>query len=190
MKRSRKILFVLIGGLLILVLGGCLLYWIKVIHPLRVFHSEEINSIPQFDALNEDVLKKLPEPPPGVELISSGTTGILGPSNMHGRVLRLAYSIDGDIDFDSILMLYQNGLEPNGWYRLPKSQDDIVYYRGSSCVEIIIIAPSEEYNIDIWHDFLSQSFSPTLPPARLLTMRDFYETDILTCPPDKATLPP
>ncbi len=186
MIQSKKITLTLLGILLVLITGGYSFYWIKVVHPLDVFRTQEVNAIPKFDALNSAVLSELPEPPAGVELISSGASGILGPTNVHGRKLRLKYSVNSDFDLNNILVLYQNELEPKGWHGILTHQGErsIIYYRDTSCVQIIIISLAKEYQIEIWHDFLSQSFSPTLPPAQLLNMHDVGETDILTCPPN------
>jgi hypothetical protein len=185
MTKSKRVLLILVTIVLILILGAYFFYWIKVIHPLNVFRTQEANSIQQFDALNNAVLSELPDPPAGVELISSGTAGILSPTNVHGRKLRLEYSVDANIVFDEILMSYQSELEQNGWHGLPSYRGDrsVIYYRDSSCVEIIIISLVRKYYVEIWHDFQSQSFSPTLPPSWLLSMHDYYETDVLTCPP-------
>jgi len=154
-------------------------------HPLDVFRTQEVNSIQQFDDLNDAVLSELPEPPDGVELISSGTGGILSPTNVHGRRLRLEYSVNVNITLDNILTLYEIDLEQNGWHGLPSYRSDrsVIYYRDSSCVEIIMISLVRKYYVEIWHDFLSQRFSPTLPPSWLLNMHDYGETDMLTCPP-------
>jgi hypothetical protein len=41
---------------------------------------------------------------------------------------------------------------------------------------------TREFGINIWHDFLSQEFSPSLPPDELLYNWDMGKTDIVTCP--------
>lgn len=184
MTNSKRVILTLISILLVLVLGSYSIYWIKVIHPLDVFRTQEVNSIQKFDALNNDVLSELPEPPDGVELTSSGTGGILSPTNVHGRRLRLEYSFNVDIAPDNILTLYEIELEQNGWSGPSYVGDlSVIYYRDSSCVAITMISLVRKYYIEIWRDFLSQSFSPTLPPSWLLNMHDYGETDILTCPP-------
>jgi hypothetical protein len=160
----------------------------KSIYPWKVFRAQEINSIQYFDELNDAVLSELPDPSAEVELISQGTGGILSPANVHGRILRLRYSIDANSALTpvDILEYYQKSLTPEGWNETPLAlgdEESRLYTRGTACVEIVILFQAREYDIDIWHDFLSQEFSPTLPPIDLLHSYDYGKTDILKCPP-------
>lgn len=176
------------GAICIMGLGAWRYYWVKFIHPVEVFRAQELESIQYFDALNMSTLGELPNPSADVELISQGTGGILSPTNVHGRVLRLRYSIDPNSTLTpvSILEHYRRALIPKGWNESPLSlgdEESRLYTRGTACIEIVILFQAREYDIDIWHDFLSQEFSPTLPPLDMLHSYDYGKTDILTCPP-------
>jgi hypothetical protein len=170
-----------------LIAGWWVFYWIKYIHPVDVFRAQEVDSIPHFDALNQSVLGELPSAPQGVKLISQGTGGILSPTNLHGRRLVLKYvtNFNASLTSNTIVVLYENALIPKGWEESasPFGADSSLFVRNTGCIELVILVPANEYDVYIWHDFLSQDFSPTLPPPELLRMRDYGETEILTCPP-------
>lgn len=176
------------GAICIIGLGAWRYYWVKFIHPVEVFRAQELESVRYFDALNTSTLSELPAPLEGMKLISQGTGGILSPTNVHGRILVVRYSVTDNTDaaLDDIFDLYKSELIRKGW----EEKDGIrmvnyysqIYSQGTACVELAALYGTREFEIQIWHDFLSQEFSPSLPPAELLYNWDMGKTDIVTCP--------
>lgn len=183
MRSRKQSLWVKLVATLLALLAICISLWGIFLYPYRSFRAQEIETLPSYDALNDAVLKELPEPPEGVELKSKGSGGIVGPSNMHGRILRLTFSIVNTRPYD-IYTYYENALATKGWANVYRGE--IIYYRNTSCIKIKVYDSQflKEYYISIWQDFSAQDFSPALPPLWLLRFYDFGETDILTCPPE------
>jgi hypothetical protein len=188
-KYWLRLAMVMTGVILVIGLGAWRYYWVKFIHPVEVFRAQELESVQYFDALNAGTLNELPVPPEGMKLMLQGTSGILSPTNVHGRILILRYSVVNNTDaaLDNILDLYKSELIEKGWeekegIRMVNYYSQI-YSQGTACVELVALygAP-REFEIQIWHDFLSQEFSPSLPDSELLYNWDMGKTDIVTCP--------
>jgi hypothetical protein len=188
-KWLLKLTIVIAGIIFVIGLGVWRYYWVKFAHPIEVFRAQEVESIQYFDALNMGTWSELPILPEGRKLIPQGTSGILSPTNVHGRILILRYSVvdDADAAVDDILNLYKNHLIGKGWQQKEEIQMvnyySLTYSHGTACIKLLALygAP-REFEINIWHDFLSQKFSPTLPPAELLYNWDMGKTDVVTCP--------
>lgn len=187
-KHQVRLNVLLPGLILVMLLGGWLFYWIKFIHPINVFREQEIESIQYFDALNTIVLNNLPAPPEGMKVISEGTGGVLSPGNVHGRILVVRYSAINNTDeaLNDILHLYKSALIRTGWEEQEEIHIDdyysLTYSYGTACVKLVAFYGTKEFDFEIWHDFLSQEFSPSLPPTELLYNYDMGKTDIVTCP--------
>lgn len=187
-KQWIRLTLVIVGIVLIMALGYWFIYWIKFVHPLDIFRAQEIESIQYFDALNMTVLNELPAPTEEMKFISQGTGGILSPTNVHGRILVVRYAVLDNIDasMNNILNLYKSELTKQGWNEGEKVSIDgyysLTYSHDTSCVKLVALYGTSEFNLEIWHDFLSQKFSPSLPPSELLYHWDMGETDIVTCP--------
>ncbi|HCR71270.1 MAG TPA: hypothetical protein DIW23_07500 [Anaerolineae bacterium] len=187
---TRKVL----AGILIVILGCVATFWAKVIYPINKFERAERESIPKFDALNEKIAEDLPSPPDGIEFIKMQQLGIDYSKPINGRILVFYYSVPSYIDmaddqiesyYQDILLYYQSELRLKGWEIL-KSDRSSSYFRGielqknTACILIEFIR--EKFEITIWHDYLNQSFSPTLPDKQLLNIINVGKTDIWTCP--------
>ena len=190
-SKHRLGLAILIAGtILVIMLGGWLFYWVKFLHPIDVFRAQELQSVQYFDALNMTILSELPSLPDRLKLISQGTGGILSPTNVHGRILVVRYSVADNTDaaLDDILNLYKSELMRKGWEEKEEINNidgyySLTYSHGTACVNLVALyGGTREFKLQIWHDFLSQEFSPSLPPSELLYNYDMGKTDIVTCP--------
>lgn len=175
-----------IAGLLMLLLGCTALFWGAIAHPVMKFTREENNSIVKFDSLNEEIAKDLPTPPDGIEFTKTLQLGIDHSKPIHGRLLVAYYSINSNTNITDgeILLYYQTIPKLRGWevsedYR-SSGFPQIEFKKGAACILIDILF--QEYEITMWHDYLNQSFSPTLPDGWLLEILDLGKTDIWTCP--------
>jgi len=188
-KQRLQPAIVIIIVMFVIGLGVWRYYWVKSPRPIEVFRSQELEAVQDFDALNAGTLSELPVPPEGMKLIRQGTSGILSPTNVHGRILILRYSVidDADAAVDDILNLYKNYLIGKRWQQKDEIQMvnyySLTYSHGTACIKLLALygAP-REFEINIWHDFLSQKFSPALPAPELLYNWDMGKTDIVTCP--------
>jgi hypothetical protein len=173
-------------GLLILILGCFAAYWVIFERPVMEFAKEENNSIIKFDLLNENIAKDIPLPPDRVKLEKIYKLGIDDSKPIHGRQLVAYYSVTGETNMtdEEILSYYQSNLQLKGWNVLEDNRS--IYFQGielkkdTACIMIEFIL--EEYEITVWHDYLKQNFSPTLPDKWLLDIIDAGKTDIWTCP--------
>jgi hypothetical protein len=116
--------------------------------PLMVFRSEVNYASSEFDQLSDQILNELP-PPDGVELDHLDRFGTTG------RLLVAYYNLHGE-NTGSIDDYYDHLLNKNGWKIYPEHN---FYYRKFSCVRFSYMA-SSTYEIEIWHDFWKQPFSP------------------------------
>ena len=85
---------------------GYLWYQAEVVRPYEEFMLAEKETIPLFDAMNEDVYQSLPPLPPNSSLQGRGAIGILSPLYEHGRWLRIKVSTNQTKDF--ILKYYDS----------------------------------------------------------------------------------
>ena len=165
--------------IVILVGVGILWYYVSL---YENFRSEERNSLIRYDALNAAVLDKLPVPS-GAKQISKGSGGITGPTNVHGRMIVIEMVIT-NATYDALSSFYERNLLSLGWRRYDSNISFVqTFFRDKSCVSFLLHREDvSRYMIQIWHSFLGWEFSPKLPPLWLLNIRDYGETDILTCP--------
>jgi hypothetical protein len=185
---NRRIKMLLVGlGLLVTLLLGCAFYlWMRYVRPVNFFFEQQAKTTPLFDALNKKVFDEFSHPE-GVELIRAGFLGNGIPGGSHGLMLRADYSVvDDTLSLSDIRSYYEDQFAKNGWEQRSSPDDEyrLFYARGTACIDITIIMNSRyrEYELEIWHDFLAQDFSPELPPLDLLKIFDGYETWIMTCP--------
>jgi len=165
--------------IVILVGVGILWYYVSW---YESFRSEERNSLIRYDALNAAVLDKLPVPPSAKQIIK-GSGGIISPTNVHGRILVVEMATT-NATYHDLSSFYEKNLLSSGWQKHDSNFSFAqLFVRDKSCVRFTI--PHEDvsqYMIQIWHSFLGWEFSPNLPPLWLLNIRDYGETDLLTCP--------
>jgi len=122
----------------------CFFTYRMYIHPVRAFLIQEIKSEPLFDALNEATQGQLPQAPVGVELTGQSTVGISILHNIHGRLLRLRYSIiDSSLNSDTILRYYDVKMLNKGWKNIPSKYHmsdsvAVAYQQNTGCIRIIM----------------------------------------------------
>lgn len=189
----NSVIYRVLAGILIAILACAVIFWATVIYPINKFAREESSSIVKFDSLNNKIAEDLPPPPDGIEFIKTQQLGLEYPKPIHGRVLIFSYLINDEISLtdEEILSYYQTILQFKGWevsydYRRSSSLDKIEFRKNTACVLIDVFRPEvnyrEQVEITIWHDYLNQSFSPTLPKEWVLDIIDLGKTDIWTCP--------
>ena len=151
---------------------------LTVFDPYTRFLTQERQVRPLFVALNNAVLATIPPPDGVVEVKREEPRS----TTYHGVSLVIVYTIR-NISSDSIFPYYGEILLSNGWeeYQGPHGEYHVVYYRGTSCVDIFVY--KEDYYVSIYHDFLGQEFSPKMPPFWLVQYLEFGETSVDSCPP-------
>ena len=147
------------------------------------FLLAELKTISMFDALNEDVVEKLTELPPGSALKKKWSVGIDAPQYEHGRWLFMEFSTTQQPN--DILEYYRAFFTHDGWSENTSLHafDHLFFFKGTSCVEII--PPSEKYSdyeIYVWHDYDSQTFSPTIPDKKTMSWFEHGMTNVAVCP--------
>lgn len=176
-------------SIFILTTGCLVLYWIIIGYPIKKFteEEEEGKSIAQFDFLNDSIAKEIPSPLNGIQFKKTSRLGMDISKPIHGRLLVLYYTVTREINntaYEDVLVYYQSDLQSKGWEAIENNRS--IYFRGielkkgTACIMIEFIR--DDYEISIWHDYLKQSFSPTLPSKWLLEIFDVGKTDIWTCP--------
>jgi hypothetical protein len=162
----------------------------SVIKPYNVFRAQEVEAISQFDQLNKGIADDLPPLPSGVQFEKEYSVGINGPLYLHGRYLYLDLKKPTTISED-IFDYYRTYFLANGWSETMNGNTPLsyVYSRDTSCVEISVYSPdiNNEYQpiqIEIWHDFRNQSFSPKVPeiPSGLFSLLESGKTFFVECP--------
>ena len=146
MKSLQQLILILLIVLMIclaLVMTAHFFYQTRVVKPYENFLSKEKETIPLFDALNEDVFQSLPPLPPNSSLQKKGAIGIIAPLYEHGRWLRIEFSTSQTNDF--ILKYYGSYLLANGWSENTSRHafDNAFYHKGTSCIEVT--PPSDVY---------------------------------------------
>ncbi len=176
---------ILILSSCIAIAGALYVYYIfGILKPYEEFRAKEIDTIPLFDALNEGIERSLPDLPPNSVLEKKSSVGIQPTAYMgHGRWMRMA--VASEMPAEYISEYYRSYLLEDGWLINPFRQvsGHDYYYRGTSCIQILL--PSEyvrTFYLIIWHDFKSQSFSPSLPNALSIRFFELDWGDISTCP--------
>jgi len=147
------------------------------------FLNNELETIPLFDALNEDVAQSLPPLPPGTSLRKTWSVGINAPLYEHGRWLFMEFSTTQQPS--DILEYYRAFFARDGWSENTSLHafDHLFFFRGTSCIEIV--PPGEKYSyykIYIWHDYDGQTFSPAIPDKRTMSWFEHGMTNIAVCP--------
>ncbi len=176
--------FAIIGLSLIVVVGGYLWFQFSIVEPYKAFRVIEQQIVPQLDALNEAAAKTLPNLPPDALENERWSVGIINPIYDHGRWLII--SVSTPMTTEEIATYYRENLIPAGWseYSGPYSHDFDLYIRGTGCLQIHFLTERlDSYDITIWHDFRSQSFSPPLPNLDYMQFTEYGETNFATCPP-------
>ncbi len=178
---------------ILLPVAGCaLMLWICIVtlSPIEYPYPQD-QEISMFDASNNKTLSEFP-PPNGVMEMDRSSSGIV--NDELGRVLAIDYKI---INYTSssaveIKHYYLDLFTSKGWIPLFGAQDEYSgtfgYIKGSGCIRLNV-HPSppddtnlDQYSLEIWHDFYSQSFSPHKPNLQLFEQLNFDQLTIL-CPP-------
>lgn len=182
---KRPLFFLLLTIFVVCTLLGTISY-VQYLNSKRQYNDfllAERKTISTFDALNEDVVENLPELPPGSALKKKWSVGIDAPQYEHGRWLFMEFSTTQQPS--DILEYYRAFFTRDGWSENTslRAFDHLFFFKGTSCVEIV--PPSEKYayyEIYVWHDYDSQTFSPRLPDKKTMSWFESGLTNIATCP--------
>ena len=187
MKMSKTlfhwIMLILISGILVTSVGY-VSYRFCLLDPYQEFRDKESEIIPLLDELNKSVEQNLPALPPNSIELKRSFVGIEPTAYMgHGRWLYI--NISTEMPAEYISEYYRANLLSNGWQinRARQSGSSNYYARGTGCIQILL--PSQyvhAYEITIWHDFQSQSFSPTLPNSLSMRLFEFEGSSFAACP--------
>lgn len=187
MKKAgfSKALLTIIAVVVLLCSAPVFLYVI----PYNNFRAAEKAAIPKFDALNESTLSEI-KPPRNNVVVHRNSVGIDPSAFIHGRELSVSYSMDSMTNHE-ILSYYDTQLIKNGWIGEIQGDDGAFYYQKEACFSLIIFQHDQLFEIDIWHDYFSQSFSPPVPDwfgwsdgGKTVSFFELLEMDskILRCP--------
>jgi hypothetical protein len=160
------------------------------------YQARQLN--PQFDALNEDVVKEFPAPLDGAVLESRKIIGTHFMATRYGRNLRLYYRLPEARPYQDVTDYYKAHLISKNW--------DIggdYYFKSEGCIEINPnpvgnnarrLNLTDAYEISIQQDFFRQPFSlkfpnfPTVLGMNAFTLYSFGEAAFFTC--DNHFIPP
>lgn len=143
-------------------LCGYLLYLVYSA-PYQKFRDDEAQALGKFEVLNEALYSQLPVPRGVTEekQVRQRDPG----STTHGAILLVEYDL-GNQSLENILDFYDTHFRTIGWEKFVISDDfdpNIVYYKTNACVEIFFPANPSLYELQIYHDFLSEDFTPKIP---------------------------
>jgi hypothetical protein len=156
------------------------------------YQARQLN--PQFDALNEDVVKDLPEPLDGAVLVRREIIGTHFMATRYGRNLRLNYKLPEARTHQDVKDYYKAHLSSKNW-RVQK--EGKYYFKAEGCIEIDPrpvenqvrrFNMTDAYEISIQQDFFRQPFSlkfPNFPTVlggmNAFTLYSFGEAAFITC---------
>lgn len=165
MKKIFKLVILAVSLLGILLLVFMYITWRLYLQPFDHFIAQARDTMPMLDALNADVYKELPQPPPNVVQSNIYSNGIDSPGNVIGRDMFVEYKNDTLNDME-VLSYYRSSLENDGWHEDHKSDSRSTYSKGNACIRISTYQNLHSYMLVIWHDFLAQEFSPEPPDMK------------------------
>lgn len=180
-----KALLIIIATVVLLCSTPVFLY----VLPYNNFRAAEKAAIPKFDALNENTLSEI-EPPRNNVVVHRNSVGIDPSAFIHGRELSVSYSMN-NLTNDEILSYYSTHLIKSGWIQINQTDVGVFYYRRDACFSLKIFQHDQLFEINIWHDYFSQSFSPPVPDwfgwsdgGKTVSFFELLEMDsnILRCP--------
>ena len=150
--------------ILILAIGSYWVYEPRVMPSYQQFLAEDAKARSKLGELNAMVYAELPPPPPGAVQTHFIKNGALGDTTYRGNYLLAGYKLETNPDV--IFEYYQSYFDENGWMSRGKitqgSTVSKLYYRGTSCVSIYMPGrnDSDEFSIQVWHDYKQQPFRP------------------------------
>jgi hypothetical protein len=158
------------------------------------YQAEQLN--PQFDALNEDVVKEFPAPLDGAVLESRKIIGTHFMATRYGRNLRLYYRLPEARPYQDVTDYYIAHLTAKNWKVRIHNEDFSTYFKSEGCIEINPnpvgnnawrLKLTDAYEISIKQDFFKQPFSqkfpnfPTVLGMNAFTLYSFGEASFIMC---------
>jgi hypothetical protein len=176
-----SIIFALLVSALFIYLTVYLPFKKTYIDPYEQFREMELQALPQFDSLNEQIYQELPEPLADFEFLEKTSYGIENAWYI-GRWMMVSFRGKENTE-DEFFEYYGTNLLNNNWSLRREDEFQLrsaSYYKGTSCVELSVNQP--RYFIRIWQDFEDQPFVSEMPSASVLGSHLYDSWIIATCP--------